>query len=162
MLYKKEVIDRFWSKVDKRGDCWIWTAFTDKNGYGHFFPESRKRVSAHRFSYLVAHGNIPKADTRFGTANILHRCDNPSCVNPDHLFAGTEGDNARDRQKKGRSVIPDNSGGNHGMARLSEAEVIAARKSWIDGEPQASIARRLGLHPSTISRAVRGENWRHI
>lgn len=100
----EETVVRFWSKVHKTSSphgCWEWTAscFEKRGGYGQFSTVSfsgRKRYSAHRFSWLIEHGSIPKG------LCVLHRCDNPKCVNPMHLFLGTDMDNVRDMRAKRR------------------------------------------------------------
>jgi HNH endonuclease len=99
-------IDRFWSKVDRSGGavtCWPWTGWK-RGGYGRLRVEGRKQVSAHRFVWETVHGTIPDG------LGVLHRCDNPCCCNPKHLFLGTPLDNARDRDAKGRGGWWKNSG----------------------------------------------------
>ena len=90
------MLTRFWNKVDKSGACWEWTASKDKDGYG-LFHFNRKQVRAHRFAFGL--DNIPK-----GMA-VCHTCDNPGCVNPDHLFLGTNLDNTQDMISKGRNTL---------------------------------------------------------
>ncbi len=89
---------RFWSKVDKRGpsECWNWTASTMSQGYGCFQHHRTRRASS-RWAWIFIHGEI--ADR---CMYVCHRCDNPSCCNPAHLFLGTQGDNLRDAYAKGR------------------------------------------------------------
>lgn len=89
--------ERFWAKVDKTDGCWNWTACTS-HGYGQFkLSKAEKTVRAHRFSYFLHYGEF---DPKW---RVLHSCDNPPCVNPAHLRLGTDADNARDRDDRGRN-----------------------------------------------------------
>lgn len=91
------ITDRFWAKVDRSGECWLWTASVRRDGYGNFNRGSGDGwVSAHRFSYELHHGPIP------ARLLVLHSCDNRRCVNPSHLSLGTHRDNTRDAITKGR------------------------------------------------------------
>lgn len=97
----KTVYQRFIDKIEKRSTgCWEWTASKTSQGYGYFTIRGIKAQSAHRLSFAANFGPIPEG------ACVLHRCDNPACVNPDHLFLGTRDDNNKDRAKKGRTVTP--------------------------------------------------------
>lgn len=89
------VAERFWAKVDRSGDCWIWTGSRCSDGYGTFFVAGRI-VGAHRFS-------LELAGVTLGRLHALHRCDNPPCVNPAHLYAGTQRDNSRDMVARGQA-----------------------------------------------------------
>ena len=86
---------RFWERVDTTGECWLWTGHRNEDGYGTLGWQY-KQYSAHRLSYEIAYGAIPPG------LCVCHRCDNPPCVRPDHLFLGTQADNMRDRYRKGR------------------------------------------------------------
>src|SRR4030043_361681 len=88
---------RFWNKVNKTDDCWIWTAYCNKKEYGCFKFQDKSEL-AHRVSWIIHNGPIPNG------LHVLHKCDNPPCVRPDHLFLGTDKDNANDRISKGRFV----------------------------------------------------------
>lgn len=89
---------RFWMRVDKSDECWIWTAGRGDHGYGGLKNDEGRSVSAHRFSYELHHGPIPEGMV------VCHRCDNPPCVRPDHLFLGSPADNVQDMFQKGRAV----------------------------------------------------------
>ena len=97
---KTDPIKRFWSKVDKTDDCWLWTCMLDRDGYGLFgtWDNNRgKQWRAHRYAKLITDGLDPAKPV------VMHTCDNPRCVNPDHLVNGTVQENNLDKQKKGRA-----------------------------------------------------------
>lgn len=96
LRHERSKLDRFWEKVDRSGDCWTWIP-TARSGFGYGkFAINRTMINAHRASWILNFGEIP--DGRF----VLHKCDNPPCVRPDHLFLGTHTDNMRDMLSKGR------------------------------------------------------------
>jgi HNH endonuclease len=100
---KKGIEEKFWSKVDLSKDCWVWKGFCDRDGYGKKFlrlTDGKLEQFAHRVSWIITHGCIPEGMC------VLHRCDNPPCVRPDHLFIGSQNDNNKDMQAKGRQRHP--------------------------------------------------------
>ena len=146
-------IENFWSKVRRDDGCWIWTAFTNDQGYGVFGIGGRQTMLAPRFSWQLANGPIPQG------LNVLHKCDNPPCVRPDHLFLGTRLDNARDREQKGRGNQP--RGERNAQAKLTNVDIVAIRS--LQGTlTQVQIAERFGVTQTTIGNILRGETWRHV
>lgn len=142
---------RFWSKVDKSGDCWAWTAAKLNNGYGQFKVRSYKVVTAHRLSYEMANG--PINDGLF----VCHTCDNPSCVNPDHLFLGTPKDNAQDMVSKGRGKAGGPFiGSANGNATLNETAVEEIRSLPLS---YRALAKQFGVSKSQIARIKTGFAW---
>lgn len=147
---------RFWDKVDKRGtdDCWEWMAGKNRCGYGTFVINGKGDL-AHRASILIEGSDIPSGMC------VLHSCDNPSCVNPSHLFIGTQCENNQDRHKKGRSVLPDNRGSKNHYAVLNENDVLTIRS--LRGEKkQCEIADEFNVSQATISMIMNGTTWRHV
>lgn len=141
--------DRFMSKIKDKDGCWVWQGYCYKNGYGSFSVKRRRRL-AHRVSYEMFVGSIPTGQC------VLHRCDNPPCVNPGHLFLGDQGANMRDMAAKLRKwpVGPD---AKHG--RLSLVQVRDIRRRSGDGESGRSIASRHSVSPSTIYKILGGKQW---
>lgn len=147
---------RFWSKVDKSGDCWLWTGARECHGYGSIGVGSRSDGTrrtrlAHHIAYELEHGEIPANQC------VLHRCDNPSCVRPEHLFLGTQQDNVADMVSKGRQ----NLGARNGNAMLNDEIVATIRSRLAKGESRAAIARSIGISRSAVSLIGSGKRWRH-
>jgi len=159
----ESIISRFWSKVDISSphECWEWTGAKGGNGYCYIYVEP-KPMLAHRLSWIIHNGEIPEHDSFHGTC-VCHHCDNPSCVNPAHLFLGTHKDNMKDRQNKGRSfIIPARSGEENGNSVLKESDVLAIRM-WVElGYKQVRIAEAYRTSPKNVSRIVRRDTWRNI
>lgn len=146
---------RFFAKVskDKRRKCWLWTASTAGKGYGQFrIPGTRRNVYAHRMSYELHKGPIPKG------MMVCHSCDNPLCVNPDHLFLGDAWINLKDMASKGRHLY----GERNSQAKLTARRVHAIHRAAERGDSQRKIAERFGIGQMTVCRILKGDRWRHI
>lgn len=155
MITQKQ-IDNFWSHVDIKGEgeCWEWMASCYSFGYGQV-GVNHKTYSAHRFSWMITNGEIPER------LCILHHCDNPQCVNPNHLFIGTNQDNVTDREKKGRGKIK---GGEKNInAKLTNEQVAEIRKLYIRnkrGQSSVALGDKFGVDSSVILRIVNNETWK--
>ena len=158
-----ESIERFWSKVDKKSEdeCWEWLASLTTNGYGDIRIKN-KNYRAHRVSWVLHNGQIPEHDSWHGYC-VCHTCDNPSCVNPSHLFLGTNKDNVNDRINKKRKGAPGARGENSGCHKLTEKEVIEIRAKYIPFEYSLyKLAKEYGVGVSTIHNVVTHVTWRHV
>ena len=143
MELDEKTIERFWAKVDRSGDCWEWTAKGTPKGYG-VFGLLRKSVYAHRLSWKMEVGEIPDGMC------VCHRCDNPPCVRPSHLFLGTYADNMEDMVRKER-----------GPKKLSHEDVRAVRERYQAGDwTQKALAVLMEVCPAVISNVVRGATHR--
>lgn len=151
------VIDRFSAKVDKSPDCWEWIGAITSAGYGSFWLSSRSRsISAHRLAWIIRHGSIPDGEGYHGVC-VLHHCDNRKCVNPSHLFLGSNQDNVRDCVMKGRLTVK--RGAEHGMSKLNEDDV---RKIRLDTRPSVAIAKDYCVGKSTINYVKTRQTWSHV
>ncbi len=138
---------RFWSKV-KRGtleECWEFLASRDKAGYGTFGIGRGKSFRAHRVCWEITNGKIPLGK------HVLHKCDNPSCCNPEHLFLGTNSDNVRDKVLKNRQT-----------SKLTPEMVREIRMLSNDGERSFVIAQRFQISPQTVCDILKGRRWKHL
>lgn len=139
--------------------CWEWNDSTDSGGYGHL-QVNKKYWKAHRYSYFLINGEFD------WTLLVCHTCDNPPCVNPDHLFLGTHLDNNLDCVRKGRhrSTYPirSNIGEINNRSKLKEYDVIEIRKRASSGEKLVSIAKDYSVTPETIGDVCRRKTWVHV
>lgn len=144
----KDMRTEFYRWVDKSGDCWLWTGARDKDGYGAFAFHGKMR-RAHRVSLQLEGVTIPPGHY------ACHKCDNPSCVNPSHLYPGSPTDNMRDAVERDRVT----SGERNHHAKLTEADVKFIRSSE---EACGVLARRFGVTHGAVSMARSGKTWRHV
>ncbi len=160
----EKTIARFWGKVDRSGGddaCWLWKASKNKQGYGSFWYRRDALEAAHRVSWRIANGSIPTLSA--GRSCVLHRCDNPPCVNPAHLFLGTDLDNARDRDAKGRCRAGTNQRGERNpSAILTAALVVELRLAHASGMAWEELAERYGISHATARDAVHRRTWQHV
>lgn len=152
------VTDRFWRHVTAgaENECWLWQGATIK-GYGALRMQrshSPGYVYAHRMSYEIHKGAIP-ADQ-----HVCHSCDNPLCVNPNHLWVGTNRENVTDMDAKGRRVTQ--RGETHPDAKLTEAQVLEIRERAANGEKQRNLASEYSISESNISSIVTRRVWKHL
>lgn len=163
--------ERFWSRVDKTDDCWNWTGPKTADGYGRLYREG-KTIRAHRLSYEMHHGPVPSG------LIVCHRCDNPSCVNPDHLFVGTGAENIADCEAKGRRNVPARSGDFHWTKRrpdrvakgqvfsrseITDELVRRLRARYAEGGiTQRELAAQHGISHKNLSLILAGKTWKHV
>lgn len=165
--YTSKDIERFWSKVSKSdnpNDCWTWQESTDKNGYGRF--KGKKYINnvlvftpipAHRMAWQIVYGDIPEG------LFVCHKCDNPPCCNPNHLFLGTPADNSRDRELKGRSnhkgfSLPGEKNPRHKLTAIQVEEI--RNRYAAGGITQQKLGAEYGVAQTVISRIVLFKNWK--
>lgn len=149
----RERFDAKWTRDAKTG-CWLWTASTAGKGYGQFrIPGTMRNIYAHRLSFELFKGALPKG------AHLMHSCDTPRCVNPEHLSIGTPGDNAQDMKAKGRHL----NGERNLNSKLTEAQALAIKTLLAHSQlSQRTIANLFGIQQMQVSRIKRGERWAHV
>lgn len=156
---RKPLRDRFFEKVDVQSpnECWMWTGSKSKKGYGRIGLGRREsgNAMAHRVSYELHVGPIPDGMV------VLHKCDNPSCVNPDHLRVGTQVENLLDMRSKGRHRWGERpSGERHPMSKLTVEQVADIRSKRNHGQTLSSLAKEFGVVVGTIHFIVSGGTWK--
>ena len=148
----------FWTHVNKTSSCWLWTGATNSVNYGMFYVRKR-RVLAHRYSLEINGKKLTSKDV------VAHKCDNSLCVNPDHLFIGTQADNLADMRKKGRGSFDGlkygrgKRGETNANHKLTSEQVIEIRKST---EKVGKLAKKLGVSHSVVSNIRNGKTWKHV
>ena len=153
------LVKRFWAKVRKTSKCWEWTGAMKRkhdplHRYGKMYIR-QKDCLAHRISWQLNRGPIPKG------MSVLHKCDNPPCVRPSHLWIGTMAQNCTDRAKKGRNNHV--CGENHTWSKLKESDILKIRKLYSSGLfTHEAIAAKYSVHRRTIGNIVNRLIWKHI
>jgi hypothetical protein len=144
--------ERFLRKVNitTQDACWLWNGYKNKDGYGNIKIDN-KTIKTHRYSYELSNGKIPEGMC------VLHRCDNPGCVNPSHLFLGNHSDNMRDMVKKGRSS---HFGGNY---KIKEIDILQIKRLYSTKLfTQKHLGRMFGVSNQEISNIVNNKTWCHL
>ncbi len=149
--------DRFWKKVDVRGprECWPWTAYRTRKGYGSFNMPPTQR--AQQVAWQLTYGPIPAGHS------ICHSCNNPPCCNPAHLYPATNQENMEYRYRLGRSKVP--RGIEQGRAKLTDGIVRWIRALYVPRCPMfgaTALGRKFGVHHSAIMYAAYGHTWKHV
>lgn len=158
---KKSLFDRFWNKVETKNGCWEWKGYRTKKGYGTIGSGKGKQLRAHRLSWEI-HNGLEAPDNML----VCHTCDNPSCVNPNHLFLGTPQQNVDDMIVKGR-LNPSKKKRdpkNAPYKKISEEEVRQIRSLYDkkNGVTFVFLAKKYGLKRTQISRIVKREHWKWV
>lgn len=154
----------FWERVDVqiKDKCWPWLKATDTNGYGVLWDENKSLNRAHRVAWRLSRKKLP------GHWRIRHRCDNPPCCNPNHLFRGTQKQNLVEAHSRGRMPNmkgipkPYVAGENNGHAKLTDEKVRWARKNVYKKVSLAEASRMLNVSPATLYPAIHRKTWRHV
>lgn len=134
------------------GPCWLWTGYTTKYGYGQVTIGGQV-LYTHRLAWELTNGPIPDGQW------ALHKCDNPPCCNPAHLFLGTQTENMADAASKLRM----HNGEKHGIAKLTDVEVIEIRRLYASGDATLpALAKQFGVTISPIHAIVNGRTWKHL
>jgi hypothetical protein len=145
-----KAVSRFWNQTVQSGDCIVWTGYIPKNGYPVF--KAGKVIRCNRYAYLISKGEIPAG------LFVCHTCDNPSCVNPDHLFLGTPLDNMKDKVNKGRQ----SKGDEWSVSKVNEKQVVEIRELHRKKTKISDIAERYGLSRPGVQCIIYRRCWNHV
>lgn len=150
---------RFWNKVDRRkeNECWTWQGYKGYKGYGQIVI-CQKQILTHRYSYELHNGEIPKG------MYVCHKCDNPSCVNPKHLFLGTQKENMQDASKKKRCVHPEETicfGEKNGNSKLTDEEIKKIKSAYKPYKiTHKQLSKQFNVSEPTIKNILARKSWR--
>lgn len=156
--YSPITVARFWSKVDVKPsalDCWEWKGASSRRGYGKIKVKGESLIAS-RVAWEIAN------NAKLGDLFALHKCDNPKCCNPAHIFAGTNQDNMDDMRRKGRVRNFSASGAKNPRAKLTADQAIAIKKRIAAGEKNQPLADEYGVSDSAISLIRRGKAWASV
>jgi hypothetical protein len=147
-MHDEKVLAAFLRNVtpEPTSGCWLWVGPVNKKGYGYSSLPGHKHASMHRMSWALYRGPITPG------AMVLHRCDNPPCVNPEHLFLGTNSDNSIDAVNKGR----------YSRSKISRSQAAEIKSALSMGARTVEMARRYGISPQSISNIRAGRTWGHV
>lgn len=151
-----ESLQQFENLFTKTDSCWIWHGQRHQLGYGIVRHQSGRREAAHRIAFRFYRGEIPRG------LLVCHKCDTPSCVNPEHLFLGSQKDNLLDMIKKGRKKIWHPVGEKNPKSIFSEQQIRIMRSLYDSGQKVANIRRRFGGAYQSVWLAVKRKTWKHI
>lgn len=149
---------RFWAKVQRSDACWLWTGCRNRLGYGRIAcgGVTFNSILANRASWILHFGPIPEGKC------VLHSCDNPPCVNPNHLFLGTHDDNMKDMVLKERATCADHHGEANGQAKLTTGQVQEIRLLYAAGDlTQRELGKQFHVARRTVGAITSGTNWKH-
>jgi hypothetical protein len=161
-----KVPNNFWSRVDRSGECWVWTGAKNEKGYGVVgVPGEHRTTKAHRMAWEIYNGPLPPGQC------VLHRCDNPACCRPSHLFLGSRADNNADmclkgRHRSGSSKTPADAckyrrGERHHGSKLTVAIVTAIRSRVVEVW-QAAVCREYELQAPLVHKIATRKLWKHV